>query len=188
MEAEVKQIIKEKEYVHDENRKEYASKGVGNAALATGIIGTALGAAAIWGRGRGGFGFGGNMPENVNINTVSDAIAGRNGAAPTAFGAYSHSCEAQLALTNEMWGLKMNTLNLMYQHRDTDVAIDMFVDMFKEMDIQEYKIGMIPITVGKGEIVAELPHNPLLDMVVGNLGKVKITSADFLELKELFTT
>lgn len=70
---------------------------------------------------------------------------------------------------------------------DTDVAIDMFVDMFKEMDIQEYKIGMIPITVGKGEIVAELPHNPLLDMVVGNLGKVKITSADFLELKELFT-
>nr|DAT56178.1 MAG TPA: hypothetical protein [Bacteriophage sp.] len=71
---------------------------------------------------------------------------------------------------------------------DTDVAIDMFVDMFKEMDIQEYKIGMIPITVGKGEIVAELPHNPLLDMVVGNLGKVKITSADFLELKELFTT
>lgn len=71
---------------------------------------------------------------------------------------------------------------------DTDVAIDMFVDMFKEMDIQEYKIGMIPITVGKGEIMAELPHNPLLDMVVGNLGKVKITSADFLELKELFTS
>ena len=70
---------------------------------------------------------------------------------------------------------------------DTDVAIDMFVDMFKEMDIQEYKIGMIPITIRKGEIVAELPHNPLLDMVVGNLGKVKITSADFLELKELFT-
>lgn len=121
MEAEVKQIIKEKEYVHDENRKEYASKGVGNAALATGIIGTALGAAAIWGRGRG-IGFGGGMPENVNINTVSDAIAGRSGAAPTAFGAYSHSCEAQLALTNEMWGLKVNTLNQMYQHRDTDVA------------------------------------------------------------------
>lgn len=69
---------------------------------------------------------------------------------------------------------------------DTDVAIDMFVDMFKEMDIQEYNIGMIPITVGKGEIVAKLPHNPLLDMIVGNLGKVKITSADLLELKELF--
>lgn len=46
METEMKEIIKEKEYVHDENRKEYASKSVGNAALATGIIGTALGAAA----------------------------------------------------------------------------------------------------------------------------------------------
>lgn len=117
----MKEIIKEKEYVHDGEKKEYASKGVGNAALATGIIGTALGAAAIWGRGRG-FGFGGSMPENVNINTVSDAIAGRSGSSPTAFGAYSHSCEAQLALTNEMWGLKVNTLNQMYAHRDTDVS------------------------------------------------------------------
>lgn len=70
---------------------------------------------------------------------------------------------------------------------DTDLAIDMFIDMFKEMDIKEYKLGIIPVTVGNGEITAELPHNPLLDMVVGNLGKVKITSADFLELKELLT-
>lgn len=68
---------------------------------------------------------------------------------------------------------------------DTDTAIDMFVEMFKEMEVQEYCIGMIPIAIGKGEIVAELPHHPLLDMVVGNLGKVKITSADLLELKEL---
>lgn len=68
---------------------------------------------------------------------------------------------------------------------DTDTAIDMFVEMFKEMDVQEYRVGMIPITIGKGEIVAELPHHPLLDMVVGNLGKVKITSEDLLELKEL---
>lgn len=28
METEMKEIIKEKEYVHDENRKEYASKSV----------------------------------------------------------------------------------------------------------------------------------------------------------------
>lgn len=68
---------------------------------------------------------------------------------------------------------------------DTDTAIDMFVEMFKEMDVQEYRLGMIPITIGKGEIVAELPHHPLLDMIVGNLGKVKITSEDLLELKEL---
>jgi hypothetical protein len=69
---------------------------------------------------------------------------------------------------------------------DTDSAIDMILGMFKEMDVQEYNFGMIPITVGKGEIVAELPHNPLLDMVAGNLGKVRVTSEDLLELKELF--
>lgn len=123
MEAEVKQVIKEKEYVHGDSHKEYASKGVGNAGLATGIIGTALGAMAIWGRGRGfGFGIGGNgLPENININTVSDAITGRNGV-PTAFMAWEKGCEEALALTNTIWGLKVNTQEQMYAHRDTDVA------------------------------------------------------------------
>lgn len=119
MEAEVKQVIKEKEYVHGEDRKEYASKGVGNAALTTGIIGTALGAAALWGR--GGRIFGGGMPENVNINTVSDAIAGRSGVAPTAFQAWEKGCEEALSLTNTIWGLKVNTQEQMYAHREIDI-------------------------------------------------------------------
>ena len=120
MEAEVKQVIKEKEYVHGEDRKEYASKGVGNAALTTGIIGTALGAAALWGRGGRIFG-GGGMPENVNINTVSDAIAGRSGVAPTAFQAWDKGCEEALSLTNTIWGLKVNTQEQMYAHREIDI-------------------------------------------------------------------
>lgn len=111
MEAEVKQVIKEKEYVHGEDRKEYASKGVGNAALTTGIIGTALGAAALWGRGGRIFGGGGGMPGNVNINTVSDAIAGRSGVAPTAFRAWEKGCEEALSLTNTIWGLKSTLRN-----------------------------------------------------------------------------
>lgn len=120
MEAEVKQVIKEKEYVHGEDRKEYASKGVGNAALTTGIIGTALGAAALWGRGGRIFG-GGGMPENVNINTVSDAIAGRSGVTPTAFQAWEKGCEEALSLTNTIWGLKVNTQEQMYAHREIDI-------------------------------------------------------------------
>lgn len=122
METEMKEIIKEKEYVHGDRNKNYATRGE---ALGVGIPALALAgvsALAIWGRGRGGFGIGGGMPENVNINTVSDAVAGRSGVAPTAFNAYSKSCEAELSLTNEMWGLKVNTLNQMYAHRDTDVA------------------------------------------------------------------
>ncbi len=68
---------------------------------------------------------------------------------------------------------------------DTDAVFDTFVGMFKEMDIKEYKLGMIPVTVGKGEIVATIPHNPLLDMIVGDLGKVTISAEDILEIKSL---
>ncbi len=28
---------------------------------------------------------------------------------------------------------------------NTDTAIDMLIDLFKEMDVQEYKIGIIPL-------------------------------------------
>ena len=45
MEAE--KIIKEKEIVHEDEHRDYASKGVGNAGLTLGIIGTALGAWAV---------------------------------------------------------------------------------------------------------------------------------------------
>ena len=68
---------------------------------------------------------------------------------------------------------------------DTDAVFDTFVGMFKEMDIKEYKLGMIPVTVGKGEIVANIPHHPLLDMIVGDLGKVTISAEDILEIKSL---
>ena len=117
MEAE--KIIKEKEVVHEDEKKDYASKGLAGTALGIGIGGAVLGAAALWGR--RGIGLNG-MPENVNINTVSDAISGRNGAAPTAFQAWEKGCEEALALTNTIWGLKVNTQEQMYAHRETDVA------------------------------------------------------------------
>lgn len=115
----MKEVIKEKEYVHDDD-KDYASKGVAGTGLGLGIAGTALGLWAL-ARNRGGIG-GGSMPENVNINTVSDAISGRSSGAPTAFQAWEKGCQEALALTNAMWGLKVNTQNEMYAHRQTDVA------------------------------------------------------------------
>lgn len=117
-----KEIIEKKVYENDE-RDEYASKGVGNAGLTLGIIGTALGAYALWGRGNGlGIGGGASMPENVNINTVSDAITGRSGAAPTAFQAYEKGCAEALSLTNAIWGLHVNSMQADYDHRQTDIA------------------------------------------------------------------
>lgn len=121
METEMK-VVKEKEIVHDDENKDYASKGIAGTGLGLGIAGTALGLWAL-SRNRGGlFGGGAGMPENVNINTVSDAIAGRSGSAPTAFQAWEKGCQEALALTNAMWGLKVNTQNEMYAHRETDVA------------------------------------------------------------------
>ena len=123
METTNKEVVEHKTYVHDENHKEYASKGVAGSGLGLGIAGTALGLLALWGRGVHGVfgGYNAGMPENVNINAYGAGYAGQSGA-PTAFQAWDKACEDQIALTNEMWGLKMNTMTQMYDHRQTDVA------------------------------------------------------------------
>lgn len=122
METTNKEVVEHKTYVHDEDHKDYATKGT---ALGVGIPALVLGglsALALWGRGNG-FGFGGyngGMPENVNINAYGGA--GLASAPPTPFQAWENACEGRLALTNEMWGLKMNTMTQMYDHRQTDIA------------------------------------------------------------------
>ncbi|WP_065218063.1 MULTISPECIES: hypothetical protein [Butyricimonas] len=121
METEMK-VVKEKEIVHDNEEKDYASKGVAGTGLGLGIAGTALGLWAL-SRNRGGlFGGGAGMPENVNINTVSEAIAGRTSGAPTAFQAWEKGCDDAIALTNAMWGLKVSSMQADYDHRQTDIA------------------------------------------------------------------
>lgn len=120
MEAE--KIIKEKEIVHDDDNKDYASKGVAGTGLGLGIAGTALGLWALARNGGGLFGGGVGMPENVNINTVSDAIAGRSAGAPTAFQAWEKGCQEALQLTNAIWGLHVSSMQADYDHRQTDIA------------------------------------------------------------------
>ena len=121
METANKEIVEKKTYVHDENEKDYATKGT---ALGVGIPALVLGglsALALWGRGNG-FGFGGaSMPENVNINAYG-GLNGSGNTAPTAFQAWEKTCEDKVSLVNEMWGLKMNTMTQMYDHRQTDIA------------------------------------------------------------------
>lgn len=123
METANKEIVEKKTYVHDEDHKEYASKGVAGTGLGLGIAGTALGLLALNGNGRGLFGGwgGANMPENVNINAVGGAGA-YGAAAPTAFQAWEKSCDEAIALTNAMWGLKVGSMQADYDHRNTDVA------------------------------------------------------------------
>lgn len=109
--------------VYEEGKKhDYASKSTGNAGLTLGIIGTALGAGAwLWGnggRGTGLLGGGAAMPENVNI--LSSGFGST--ATPSALHVEEKECQDVLNLTNEMWGLKLNTQQELYAMRNTDIS------------------------------------------------------------------
>ena len=104
--------------IHDENNKEYASRGVANTALGLGIAGTAL--ALLNGNGLGNL-FGTkstiSMPENVNINGGINTNA-----SPTIYDAITKEWQDDLNLTNEMWALKLNTMENAKKVREIDVA------------------------------------------------------------------
>lgn len=102
------------------------------------IIGTVLGAAALWGRANGGGGIGtlltgggsgssgggGASPTNININGGEPAYGGCGCGhyAPTAFEAYSKSCEDAIALTSAFYNQRINSLQEATAARNVDVA------------------------------------------------------------------
>ena len=69
---------------------------------------------------------------------------------------------------------------------NTDVIIDDFLEMFKVMDVQKANMGIFDIEYGKGEIKINIPHNPVIGLFMGDLGQIKITCDDILEIKYLF--
>ena len=70
---------------------------------------------------------------------------------------------------------------------DTDLIIDDLISMFKDMEVQQMTVGNFLVEYGGGEVVIHIPHHPLLDIIFGDLGQIKITAEDFVEMKELFT-
>ena len=70
---------------------------------------------------------------------------------------------------------------------DTDMLINDAVEMFKLSDVREAKVGIFDLTYGAGEVVLSLPRNPVLDIFVGDLGVVKLTADDLLELRNYLT-
>lgn len=71
---------------------------------------------------------------------------------------------------------------------DTDTLIDDAVEMFKTMDVNIAEIGMFKIEYGKGAVAVNIPHNVFFDMIFGDLGQVRITADDLLEIKEMIST
>ena len=105
--------------IYEDGKKEYASKGLAGTALGIGIGGLAL--ALLNGNGRGVFGSlgGGNMPENVNINTYG---ANSSSNQPTALQVMEKECADEVKLLTDMFGLKLDTANKFYAMRETDIA------------------------------------------------------------------
>lgn len=68
---------------------------------------------------------------------------------------------------------------------NTDTLIDDAIEIFREMDVNYSKIGAFGIEYGKGSIVINIPHNVLFDLVFGDLGQIKITTDDILEIKAM---
>ena len=66
---------------------------------------------------------------------------------------------------------------------DTDSTIDLLCGMLEEMKPTEYSFGIVNLTIGKGEIKLQFPHNIFSDLLVGDLGGVKLTTTDIKELK-----
>ena len=93
--------------------------GKANAGLTLGIIGTALGAWALFGnrRSTGVLGTGAGLmgDGSTNINVVG--VGGGNGTAPTAFQAWAKSCEDTLALQGGLYQWALNQQNQRFQDR-----------------------------------------------------------------------
>ncbi len=73
-------------------------------------------------------------------------------------------------------------------HIDTEMLFDDLMSVFKEMEEIPFGKGFIRGTLGKGVIRFQLPDNPITGILFGESQSIKITSRDFLELKEILTT
>ena len=84
---------------------------------------------------------------------------------------------------------KIDNFMLFFTDKEGNLDVGDFFDvgikMFQELPVSHKKIMGMDIAIGGGEIVAKLPDNFLVSMLVGNTGAVKLTSADIMEFKDL---
>lgn len=101
-------------YDHDDIRR---ISGRATGGLVTGIIGTALGAWALFGNKRGGFGLGGGGSTNINVNGIDGTSNGLN--QPTAFMAWEKGCEDTLALQKGLYEWALTQQSQRFSDRQT---------------------------------------------------------------------
>lgn len=164
MEIIEKQVEKVKEvpadgcYGYGYGRRDINGKA--NAGLTLGIIGTALGAWALFGNRRGsgllglaGSGMGGS---NININGLETGLGTANGiTSPSAFQAWEKSCEDALALQGAIYTQALNYQNNRFADRQTRALDKNFSKVSKALDLIADKDGNIDIE----NILTEMMEN-----------------------------
>lgn len=68
---------------------------------------------------------------------------------------------------------------------DANSLIDDAVALFRDMEVNYCQLGAFAIEYGKGNVVINIPRNLFFDMIFGDLGKIKLSADDILELKPL---
>lgn len=132
------------------NRRDVNGKA--NAGLTLGIIGTALGAWALFGNRRsagasilGGAGGGMLGDGSTNINVLG-ATAGSGSGAPTAFQAWEKSCEDTLALQGGLyqWALtQRNYLRIVPFFIYLNFSMDKFIDVIVDGILSNFDFGFM---------------------------------------------
>lgn len=117
---EKEKIVEHQDGYYGPNKRDINGKA--NAGLTLGIIGTALGAWALFGNRRAGLlggaagGIGGGST-NINVNGIEGMSNGLN--APTAFQAWEKGCEDTLALQGGLYNWALTQQNQRFQDRQT---------------------------------------------------------------------
>lgn len=70
---------------------------------------------------------------------------------------------------------------------DKSLLMDDLMSMLKDMEETSISVGGMDVVVGKGSIKIPIPKNPFTSLFFGDTGAIRITEADFNELKTLFT-
>ena len=71
---------------------------------------------------------------------------------------------------------------------DVNMLFDDFIEIFNSMEEREFNLGILKGNLGSGAMKIEIPNNLLTNLVFGNMGYIRITSGDLVELKKLFIT
>ncbi len=167
---EKEKIVEHQDGYYGPNKRDINGKA--NAGLTLGIIGTALGAWALFGNRRasafGGLSGGGGST-NINVNGIEGMSNGLN--APTAFQAWEKGCEDTLALQSGLYNWALTQQNQRFQDRQTlnnelfgvyksqvDADFGLYkstrdgFDMLKAKEICERYRGIIPQSATHGDV------------------------------------